>query len=147
MCTHRLCALDLWWLVRVVVVNLEREVERATLVHAYAPGHQDLIIGERETIQNTPSSGQMVRVKFSRSVGSGKCVVIVEGRSSSVRSRVPRRDQWRTLQRRDSNNTTSLTRTFLHTNLGRASLGLLLGCLILVLLHTPYLTRQGISAA
>ena len=51
MCAHRLCALDLWWLVRVVVVNLEREVERATLVHAYAPGHQDLIIGERETIQ------------------------------------------------------------------------------------------------
>ena len=43
MCAHRLCALDLWWLVRVVVVDLEREVKCATLVHAYTPGHQDLI--------------------------------------------------------------------------------------------------------
>lgn len=33
-----------------------------------------------------PSSGVMVRVKFRRSAGSGKLVIIVEGRSSSVKS-------------------------------------------------------------
>ena len=35
MCAHRLCALDLWWLVRVIIVDLEGEPERATLIHAY----------------------------------------------------------------------------------------------------------------
>jgi hypothetical protein len=33
-----------------------------------------------------PSSGVMVRVKLRRSVGSGKFVFIVDGRSSSVKS-------------------------------------------------------------
>lgn len=33
--THLLRALDLWWLVWIVVVDHEGEDERATLVHAY----------------------------------------------------------------------------------------------------------------
>lgn len=40
-----------------------------------------------ETVHtNVPSSGVMVRVKLRRSVGFGKLVTIVEGRSSSVKS-------------------------------------------------------------
>ena len=45
---------------------------------------------KHETETGIPSSGVMVRVKFRRSLGSGKCVTIVEGRSSSVRSCVQR---------------------------------------------------------
>ena len=33
---YSLCALDLWWLMWVVIVDLEGEVERAALVHAYS---------------------------------------------------------------------------------------------------------------
>lgn len=39
---HRLCAFDLWWLVRVVVVDLKREVEGTALVHACSPGYQGI---------------------------------------------------------------------------------------------------------
>ena len=32
--TYSLHTLDLWWLVRVIVIDLEREPERSTLIHA-----------------------------------------------------------------------------------------------------------------
>lgn len=40
----------------------------------------------RHAARHAPSSGFMVSVKLRRSAGSGKFVVIVEGRSSSVKS-------------------------------------------------------------
>lgn len=76
----------------------------------------------------------MVRVKLRRSEGSGKCVFIVEGKSSSVRSVMEAKDI--ECEPHDSN---SRARTFLHSNLGGTRLRLLLSRGILVLLHAPYL--------
>lgn len=38
---NRLCALDLWWVVRVVCVDGKREDKSATLVHAYQQSQQN----------------------------------------------------------------------------------------------------------
>jgi hypothetical protein len=75
----------------------------------------------------------MVSVKLRRSAGSAKCVFIVDGKSSSVRSKkiVIRFRRVRLF----------INDTFLDPNLSCAGLGLLLRCSILILLHAPYLGR------
>lgn len=94
--TYCLCTLDLWWFVRVVAVNIDREVERATLVHAFVHGGESALLNDQTKKELLPSSGVIVRVKLSRSAGSGKLVFIVEDSSSSVRSNrniIPYRSQ------------------------------------------------------
>lgn len=80
-------------LVRVVVVDCESKLERAALVHACGRERWGQRGSERfERDRHGPSSGWMVSSKLSKSSGLGKCVFIVDGRSSSVKSargRVP----------------------------------------------------------
>ena len=78
-------------------------------------------------------------MKLSRSAGSGKCVFMVDGRSNSVRSwgRVEINfDSIERLKYRKDH-------TFLHTNLRRTRLWLLLGSSVLAFLHAPYLVVRG----
>jgi hypothetical protein len=77
-----------------------------------------------------------VRVKLRRSVRLGKCVFIVEGRSSSVISliilslNVPKKND---------------NLTFLYTYFSSAGLGFLLGSRLFTLLHAPYLHKNRVN--
>lgn len=73
----------------VVGVYGKAERERATLIHAC---EQAISCSQVAATSHTPSSGVIVKLKLSRSAGSGKCVFIVEGRSSSVKSAVDMSD-------------------------------------------------------
>jgi hypothetical protein len=72
---------------RIVHIDHEGKDKGATLVHAWMEGMSTDKVCAWLT-RGVPSSGEMVRVKLRRSAGSGKWVIIVEGRSSSVRSGV-----------------------------------------------------------
>lgn len=86
--THLGHTLDLGRLVRVVVVDRKRKLERAALVHSCSTEGTPQVSGEswRARERSAPSSGVMVSSKLRRSSALGKWVFIVGGRSSSVKS-------------------------------------------------------------
>ena len=84
---HLWDALDLWWFMGVAGIDSERKFERGAFVHACGAKHVNPWSAPGvQHGDNIPSSGEMVKVKLRRSLGSGKSIVIVEGRSSSVMS-------------------------------------------------------------
>jgi len=94
---------------------------------------------KNRTNKNTYLVSVMVKVKLRRSAGSGKFVFIVNGRSSSVKSAAPPHES--TIYFTSHHNGGEIF-TFLYSNLSSTRFCFFCSR-ILVLLHTPYLTRQN----
>lgn len=93
-----------------------------------------------KTRVSIPSSGVIVSVKLRRSAGSGKCVFIVGGRSSSVRSGTLAR------YKRHPGRPLGARQTFLNTNLCGAGLWPLLRRRVFVFLHAKDLYNKSAIA-
>ena len=93
-----------------------------------------------KTHVSIPSSGVIVSVKLRRSAGSGKCVFIVGGRSSSVRSGTSAR------YKRHPGRPLGARQTFLNTNLCGAGLWPLLRRRVFVFLHAKDLYNKSAIA-
>jgi len=77
--------------VGIAAVDSKGKLESGAFVHACGTTHVNLRSAPWTRFRfrhgdNIPSSGEMVKVKLRRSFGSGKSIVIVDGRSSSVMS-------------------------------------------------------------
>ena len=140
---------------RVIDIDDEGKDESAALVHSceyhasVCQPDEGASIAIFERVSRTwrappiiPSSGVMVSVKLRRSEGSGKLVFMVDGRSSSVKSGMLYAPEFLSSRGRKR-----LRLTFLDTNLGCASLWLLLSGRLLGLLHAPYLRRYQLCSS
>jgi hypothetical protein len=77
--------------VGIAAVDSKGKLEGSAFVHACGTTHVKSSVSALDPLpvqygDDIPSSGEMVKVKLRRSFGSGKSIVIVDGRSSSVMS-------------------------------------------------------------